>query len=66
MEPGPEAATGHAGYAPRGRELLAGGPHDGMGDTAAEAEDPSAVKEATQPVMHPARPLPHLPLMREV
>ena len=66
MEPGPEAATGHAGYASGGREVLAGAPHDGMGDAAAEVEDPSSVKEPPQPVMHPARPLPHLPLMREV
>ena len=66
MEPGPEAATGHARYVSGGREALAGGPHDGMGDAIAEGEDPSSAKEAAPPVMHPPRPLPHLPLMREV
>ena len=66
MEPGLEAATGHARYASGGREALAGELNDGIGDAAVEVEDPSSVKEAPQPVMHPARPLRHLPLMREV
>ena len=39
------------------------------GDPVAEGEDPAPPKDAGQhspPAMHQARPLPHLPLMREV
>jgi hypothetical protein len=64
-EAGQEAAGGAVGSSQVAGQ--AGGPQVG-GDIMAEGEDPAPPKDATQhppPAMHP-RPLPHLPLMREV
>ena len=62
-----EVAGGTGGFTRAGAE--GGAPHHSMGGLMAEGQDPASVKEAAQhaaPVTHPARPLPHLPLMREV
>lgn len=67
-EAGPEPDQEVAGGAGVSYSAAAGmGPqHHCIGEVLAEGEDPSADKNAPPPVIHPARPLPHLPLMREV
>ena len=72
QEPDQEVAGGTGGFTLAGMQASQhcreGGTPHGMGVLMAEGEDP-AVKDAAQhaaPVMHSTRPLPHLPLMREV
>ena len=72
QEPDQEVAGGTGGFTLAGMQASQhcreGGTPHGMGDQMAEGEDP-ADEDASQhaaPVMHPARPLSHLPLMREV
>ena len=65
-EAGQEAVGGVGGPSQVGSQVE--GPHI-AGDPKAEGEDPAPPKDAAQhspPAMRQARPLPHLPLMREV
>ena len=65
-EAGQEAAGGAGGPSQVAGQVE--GPQV-AGNPMAEGEDPAPPKDAAQhspPAMHQARPLPHLPLMREV